>query len=101
MDRPSFSAFELKANATYRVVTPFKDFDGVSHPVGESWRYQSRNYLPYHAGLTLNIDNADGQRSIRFQDYPEAQEDIINSFSDYVVEVEGSEGAIAIAVNLR
>ena len=82
----AFSAFELQANQVYRVVKSFKDVDGAVHPVGERWRYQSRNYFPYDAGLSLNVEGDGGLRSIRLQDYPEAQREIINSFSEYVAE---------------
>ena len=93
MSRKAFSAFELKANRTYHIIAPFRDFDGVVHPIGERWRYESRNYFPYDAGLSLNIESESGLRSIRLQDYPEAQRDIINSFSDYVAEDENWRGA--------
>ena len=32
MSKSTFSAFDLKANQVYRVIAPFKDFDGVVHP---------------------------------------------------------------------
>ena len=88
MNKTPFSAFELKPNHVYRVIAPFRDFDGGLHPAGERWRYQSRNYFPYDAGMTLNVEGDGGLRSIRLQDYPEAQRGIIDSFSDFVVEDE-------------
>jgi hypothetical protein len=88
MRRISFSAFELKPDHFYRVVKGFTDYDGVTHPVGERWRYCSRNYFPYDAGLSLNIESVSGLRTIRLQDYPEAQRDIIESFSQFVVQEE-------------
>ena len=87
MSKSTFSAFDLKTNHVYRVIAPFKDFDGVLHLAGERWRYQSRNYFPYDAGLSLNIE---GEGGLRLQDYPEAQRSIIESFSDFVVEDEPS-----------
>jgi hypothetical protein len=90
MSKTTFSAFDLKANHVYRVIAPFKDFDGVLHLAGERWHYQSRNYFPYDAGLSLNIEGDGGLRSIRLQDYPEAQRGIIESVSDFVVEDEPS-----------
>jgi len=86
MSGAAFSAFELKENQMYRVIKSFKDFDGLVHPVGERWRYESRNYFPYDAGMSLNIEGDNGLRSIRLQDYPEAQGGIISSFSEYVTE---------------
>ncbi len=86
MSNPSFSAFELKANYVYRVIVSFTDYDGSVHPVGESWCYESRSFLPYHAGLSLNVQGDHGLRCIRLQDYPEAQGDIVARFSDFVKE---------------
>ena len=86
MSRPTFSAFELKPNYVYRVFVSFTDFDGGVHPVGESWCYESKNFLPYHAGLSLNVKGDNGLRCIRLQDYPEAQGDIVTRFSDFVKE---------------
>ncbi len=86
-DRNRFSAFELKPGVKYRVVLAFTDFDGRVHPVGETWHYESRNYFPYDAGMCLNVSEAGPMTSIRFQDYKEAQGEIIDRFSDYVSEV--------------
>jgi hypothetical protein len=87
VDDPKFSAFELKAGSLYRVKVSFIDHEQCVHPVGESWRYESRNFIPYHAGLALNIVDPGGPRSIFLQDYPEAQGEIVANFSNYVVEV--------------
>jgi hypothetical protein len=87
VDDPKFSAFELKAGSLYRVKVSFIDHEQRVHPVGESWRYESRNFIPYHAGLALNVVDTSGPRNILFQDYPEAQGEIVSNFSDYVVEV--------------
>lgn len=86
-DGSRFSAFELKPGVKYRVILAFTDFDGRVHPVGESWRYESRNYFPYDAGMCLNVSEAGTMTSIRFQDYREAQGGIIDRFSDYVAEM--------------
>ena len=79
-----FSAFDLAPGMHYEVKVPFKDFDGQLHPVGERFRYESRNYLPYDAGMTLNVSDAGAMTSIRLQDYPEAQGAIIDRFSEFV-----------------
>jgi hypothetical protein len=86
MSERAFSAFELKPNSTYRVLVPFTDFDGTIHPIGECWRYHRRDFLPYHAGLTLHIEGSTGLQTIRLQDYPEAQGEVVSRFSKYVVE---------------
>jgi len=91
MSKTIFSAFDLKPNYVYRVIAPFSDVDGVLHPAGGRWRYQSRNYFPYDAGMTLNIEGDSGLRSIRLKDYPKAQRGIIDSFSNFVVEDEDPE----------
>jgi hypothetical protein len=33
-------------------VKQFTDFDGKLHPVGESWTYLGKNFVPYHDGLS-------------------------------------------------
>jgi hypothetical protein len=86
MSSPVFSAFDLKAGSSYRVKASFVDHEGCVHPVGECWRYDSHAFLPYHAGLTLNVTDANGARQIFLQDYPEAQGEIVTHFSDYVEE---------------
>ena len=87
MDDSKFSAFELKEGNLYRVKVSFIDHEQCVHPVGESWRYGGRDFVPYHAGLSLNVVDTSGPRSILLQDYPEAQGEIVSHFSDYVVEV--------------
>ncbi len=81
-----FSAFTMEP-ASYRVIAEFTDFDGKVHPVGEAWRYLERNFFPYDAGLTLYIEQDDEKRSIRLQDYEEAQGPIIDHFWQYVERV--------------
>ena len=78
-----FNAFTMEP-AAYRVIRQFEDFDGGIHPVGETWRYLDRNFFPYDAGLTLYIEKDGQSRSIRLQDYQEAQGPIIDGFGEYV-----------------
>ena len=87
MDGPKFSAFELKPGCLYRVKLGFIDHDRGVHPVGESWRYESHDFVPYHAGLRLNVVDQSGPRSIFLQDYPEEQGEIVARFSDHVEEL--------------
>jgi hypothetical protein len=81
---PGFSAFELEEGALYEVIAPFEDFDGAVHPAGDRWRYRSRNYFPYDAGLTLYIEREGKPATLRLQDYPEAQGPVIDAFHQYV-----------------
>jgi len=83
----SFNAFELVEGATYEVILPFVDFDGATHPIGERWRYLSKSFLPYDAGLTLFIEAEGNESSIRLQDYPEAQGPVIDHFAVHVKSV--------------
>ena len=87
MSSGKFSAFELKPNQWYRVTAEFVDFDRIVHPVGECWRYHSRDFYPHEAGLRLNVEG-EGLKSIRLQDYHGVQREIIDRFSDYVVETQ-------------
>jgi len=88
MSDPPFSAFDLVPSGIYRVVAPFIDFDGNVHPVAECWRYSSHNFVPYVAGLTLNVERDGANGTIRLQDYPEAQGAIIDSFSEFVMKID-------------
>ena len=83
----TFSAFQLKPGSLYRVKLSFVDDTRGVHPVGETWRYESRDFIPYHAGLRLNVIDAGGRRPIYLQDYPEAQGEIVRQFSEYIEEV--------------
>ncbi|MDB6077777.1 MAG: hypothetical protein JWO82_1524, partial [Akkermansiaceae bacterium] len=62
-----FSAFELEEGALYEVIAAFEDFDGATHPAGDRWRYLSRNYFPYDAGLTLYVEREGNPATIRLQ----------------------------------
>ncbi|MBC7877145.1 MAG: DUF3601 domain-containing protein [Anaerolineales bacterium] len=87
MKKSKFTASDLIPNQAYHVITEFKDYDGIIHPVGESWRFVEKNFLPYEDGLSLFVEK-DGQNvSFRLQWRPEAQGQIIDNFSNYVEEV--------------
>ncbi len=81
-----FPASDLLPGHIYHVTTAFKDYDGTLHPVGESWRFIDKSFLPYEDGLTLNVDRNGQQVSIRLQWRYESQGQIIDDFSDYVEE---------------
>lgn len=82
--QPEFLAANLIPGRTYRVKAPFEDYDGDIHPVGETWRFVQKHFLPYEDGLTLDIEQDGQQTSIRLQWLEAAQAQIIEHFSDYV-----------------
>jgi hypothetical protein len=82
-----FIATDIKPGQTYRVIKEFKDFDGILHSIGESWRFVEKNFLPYDDGLSLFVEK-DGQKvQFRFQWREESQAGIIDNFSDFVEEI--------------
>ncbi len=86
MSQPNekFTASDLLPGRTYQVIASFKDYSGTTHPVGESWRFVEKHFLPYEDGLTLIVEK-DGQSVwIQLQWRPESQGEIIDNFSDYV-----------------
>jgi hypothetical protein len=87
LSKRKFTAIDLVPQQIHLVVKEFKDFDGAIHPVGESWRFLEKSFLPYDDGLSLFVER-DGQRvQFRFQWREEGQAEIIDNFSDYVEEV--------------
>jgi hypothetical protein len=75
----------LETGARYRVVNPFRDFDGEVHPAGESWVFLGHSFLPYDDGLSLFVSlDGKAERQIRLQWRPEAQGDVIEGLSRYV-----------------
>jgi hypothetical protein len=83
----TFNATKLTPGKMYRVITEFVDYDGKTHKVGETWRFLSHNFVPYEDGLTLSVEQGGKASVIRMQWLPEAQEAIIDRFSDYVEEL--------------
>jgi hypothetical protein len=73
----------LVIGRSYVVARAFVDFDGQTHPEGESWVYLGHGFLPYEDGLTLRV--APGG-SIRLQWRPEAQGAIIDNLEAYIGE---------------
>jgi hypothetical protein len=82
-----FTASQLTPGRTYRLTAPFVDFDGITHPVGESWRFLGKDFLPYEDGLTLFVERDGKQVWLRLQWRRETQGDVIDHFSDYVEEI--------------
>lgn len=68
----------------YVVVKAFRDFDGGTHELGESWTFIGSSFLPYDDGLSL-FAVIDGQpRQIRMQWRDEAQGPVIDNLKDYL-----------------
>ena len=82
-----FTAADLLPGRTYRVIIAFKDYDGITHPVGESWRFVEMNFLPYEDGLTLVIERNGRNVPFHLQWRAETQGQIIDDFSDYMEEM--------------
>jgi len=41
-----FTASDLIAGRSYRVIYSFRDYDGIIHSPGECWRFVEKNFLP-------------------------------------------------------
>ena len=76
--------YQLQKGQVYRVIKPFTDFDGILHPAGKEWTFDEISYLPYDAGLSLFVIE-NGQRThYRFWDSVEGQEQLLQTFMNYV-----------------
>ena len=82
-----FTAADLVPGKTYTVFTAFEDYDGITHRIGEHWRFVEKNFLPYEDGLTLIVERNGQTAPFRLQWREEAQGQIIDNFSDFVEEV--------------
>jgi hypothetical protein len=89
-ERPKrkFAGSELIAGTTCSVTQAFVDYDGLPHPVGETWRFVAHNFLPYDDGLTLFVERDGRPHTFRLQWRPETQGHIVSAFSDFVGAVE-------------
>lgn len=74
----------LALDQTYRVVRAFVDFDHAEHPVGETWTFVGSSFLPHDEGLSLFVQNDEGEWHIRLQLYPDKQERLWREFKQYV-----------------
>jgi len=72
----------------YRVIAEFKDYDGLTHSIGETWTYTSHDFLPYDDGLTLHTLREGTKSVIRLQWRDEAQGHIVSNFSEFVEEMQ-------------
>jgi hypothetical protein len=82
-----FTAADPTPGRKYRVVAAFVDYDGIPHPIGESWRFLSKNFLPYDDGLTLCVERDGREVPFRLQWRAETQGNIIDGFSELVEEL--------------
>jgi hypothetical protein len=79
----------LRPGARYVVRVAFRDYDGETHPEGESWVFRTHSFLPYEDGLSLFVSRPDGsERQIRLQWRPEAQAGIIDALDRHIAPVE-------------
>jgi hypothetical protein len=81
-----FTTADLEPGKTYRVVVAFEDYDTLLHSVRESWRFVSKNFLPYDDGLTLYVERDGCTVPFRLQWRSEKKAHIISNFSDFVIE---------------
>jgi hypothetical protein len=82
-----FTEADLIPGQSYIVVKTFNDYDGIPHPVGERWRFVSKDFLPYEDGLTLYVERNGRTVPFRLQWRGETQGQIIDKLSDFVEEV--------------
>jgi hypothetical protein len=87
MSPRKYTAADLIPGKTYRVVNAFRDYDGRSHDVGETWRFVRQSFLPHEDGLSLFVEKEGLQVHIRLQWRADAQAKIIDGFSDLVEEI--------------
>lgn len=82
-----FTAAALVSGRRYRVIAPFRDFDGEMHSVGETWLYLRNSFFPYDDGLSLFVERDGREEQIRLQWRPEAQAEVIERFHQRVEEL--------------
>lgn len=82
------SIYQLIKGRTYKVTIEFIDYDRMIHKVGETWIFEKTTFLPYHSGLTLFVIENGENVAYRFQSEPDEQQELLNTFMDYVELVE-------------
>ena len=87
LPKRTFTAANLIPGQTYRVIKAFKDYDEVTHPISEVWRFTEKNFLPYEDGLSLFVEMNGQKTSFRLRWREESQGEIIDGFSDFVEEM--------------
>jgi len=78
------SFMHLRSGARYRVVAPFRDFDGEVHQPGMEWTFEGHSFLPYDDGLSLFVEQDGRTRQIRLRWLPGDQAEIIDNLSAYL-----------------
>ena len=69
----------------YVVSRAFTDYDWRLHPQGERWTFLKAGFVPYHDGLTLEVQPAaGGVWQIRLQWQPGSQGDILDNLEHYL-----------------
>ncbi len=80
----------LRAGRPYAVVRAFVDFDGETHPVGETWIYLGHAFAPDDDALSLHVrGDDDAERRIRLSRRSEDQGPIIDALAAYVQPSDG------------
>lgn len=71
--------------ARHRVIRPFVDFDGDTHPWGETWIFLGSAFAPRDDGVSLFV-SLDGQDEwhIRMMWTDDQQGPVLDSFESYV-----------------
>ena len=100
MNTKNFTASELQVGKTYTVISPFIDFDGKNHGIGETWRLLRTNFVPYEDGLSIFVEVNGNEEQIRLRWRKENQEKLIESFSDYVVEIKKPNQSLHFTANV-
>ncbi|GAB4567576.1 MAG: hypothetical protein Fur0017_08730 [Anaerolineales bacterium] len=70
--------YGLVPGAEYRVIQDFTDYYGNSFKQGETLRFTTRHFLPYHGGHTLVF----GEKQIFLQE--DQNKNILDNFKDYI-----------------
>ncbi|MDH6253364.1 hypothetical protein M2347_003091 [Chryseobacterium sp. H1D6B] len=84
----SSNIYKLEKGKTYKVKKEFLDYDRITHRIGEVWIFHKTTFLPYHSGLTLFVIENEKNVTYRFQSEPEEQQELLNTFMEYVESIE-------------
>lgn len=76
------TVYGLTPGSEYRVVQTFTDYYGNSFHKDEVLRFQTRQFLPYHGGHTINFEN----RPLFLQE--DQNKEILDHFSEYIIRIE-------------
>ncbi len=83
----------------HQVVRAFVDGDGMSHPVGERWRFDRASFLPGEGGVVLHVTPPDApSRTIRLYDRADGQQRILQSLFEHILPLPDHAGAWPLLV---